>query len=261
MTGAAQVQAHALVDLLQAGEGVLGVGELGPLLHQLGAKVGAEHALGLHHIPEAPLGLAGTDGKELFQPLDLHGVDVGLEGQGGHVGTHIVVGHHVLVQGLHFGLAPVHLRHFFQEWQVPAGKPNQPGVVDIGHGVSSRIRDRVGLRHRIAALKDHLHIRSHALPAVQDVQAPEGAGKHHVQVQGLFQVLLPLNHQQASRPAVQTPPPEPSVHPVPDAGLSLQLVQRVLHLRGNVAFELVPFPQHVVHHQADHILHHPVVPI
>ena len=63
--------AHTVIDLLEAGEGVLGVADLVPLVHQLHPKVGAEHALGLHDVPEAPLHGSGGDGKEL--PAKEHG--------------------------------------------------------------------------------------------------------------------------------------------------------------------------------------------
>ena len=77
---AAQVQAHALVHFLQAGEGVLCIVDLVALFHQLYTKVGAQHTLGLHGVPEAPLHIRAGKGKQLFQTLDLHGVDVGLKG-------------------------------------------------------------------------------------------------------------------------------------------------------------------------------------
>ena len=94
---AGQVEAHGVVDLLEPGEGVLGILNLVAPVDQLHAEIGLHHALGLHHVPEPPLLLPGRNGKELVQVLHLHGVHVGPEGERGHVGGHVVMLNHIIV--------------------------------------------------------------------------------------------------------------------------------------------------------------------
>ena len=145
------------------------------------------------------------------------------------------MGHHVLVQGLHLGLAPVHLRHPLQKRQVPAGEPNYPRVMDIDHRVTPGVGDRVAFGDRVSPLKDQLHVGRDALPAVQDVQALEAARVNHIHVQGLGEVVLPIDHDETGSAAIQTPPAQALVDPFPQSCVPFHLAQGVQGLRSIAA--------------------------
>nr|DAV74400.1 MAG TPA: hypothetical protein [Caudoviricetes sp.] len=256
----AQVQAHALVHVRQASKGVLGVVDLISLLHQLHSEIGTQDFLGLHGVPETPLHIRAGHGEQLLQALYLHGVDVRLEGQSGHVGAYVVVCYHVIIERFHLGLAPVKLRLPFQIGELPAHEPHKAGVMDTGGSMPGGIVDAVVLRHKLPALKGQTCIRADSLPAVEDVQPPEAAGKNSFCIQRAGKVLLPVNEDKPGGTAIQAAPFQASAHAVPEPGGALHSLDRLSLLRCG-ALEVVPLSQHIVHEQAHNVLHHPVAAV
>ena len=171
-------------------------------VHQLGAEVGLQHALGLHGVPEPPLLLAGGDGKQLLQILHLHGVYVGPKRQRGHIGGGVVVLDHLPVQSFHLRRPPVLLCDPAEIGQLPPREADNAGVVDPLQHRPVLLYDGVELRYQLTPVQRQAVRRGDAAPAVIDGQALETAGVDGIQVQGPVQdALVAVNPDQARRPA------------------------------------------------------------
>ena len=88
-------------------------------------------------------------------------------------------------------------------------------------------------------------------------KALEAAGIDHIQVKGLRQVVLPLDEDKSCRAAVQAAPSQALIEAFTQPDAAFQLVQCRQSVR-RYAFDRVPLAQHIIDHQADHVLHHPI---
>ena len=124
-----------------------------------------------------------------------------------------------------------------------------------------RICDRIVFGHRLSGFHDKAVGGGDAHPPVKHIQPFERAREDKINIKGLFEVILTLDHNEPRRAAVQAAPAQSGVHSVSQAGFLFQLRKRALHFRRHIAFQRVPLPEHVVHHEADDVLDDPVVPV
>ena len=132
--------------------------------------------------------------------------------------------------------------------------------MDTGGSVPGGIVDAVILRDKLPALKGQACVRADSLPAVEDVQPPEAAGKNSLGIERAGKVLLPVNEDEPCGTAIQAAPFQASAHTVTEPGGTLHSLDCLSLLRCG-ALEVVPLSQHIVHEQAHNVLHHPVAAV
>ena len=114
------------------------------LVNHTGTKITLHDRLCSQNIPETPLHFRVCCPQKLIQPIRLHVINIGPEGQRCDIGSHIIPPDNLVINRLKLALSPVDLRHLLQPGELPANKPDDPAVMYSGHHVSGGIvPDRV----------------------------------------------------------------------------------------------------------------------
>ena len=136
---AGHIHHDPVIHIRQSGKRVLGVVDRIPLIDYAGAKIAFHNGLCGHDVPEPALHFRVCSAQQLIQPLRLHVVDVGPEGQRCDIGSHIVPADDLIINRFDFAFSPVDLRHLLHPGEFAPDESDDPAVVYSGHHVSGSI--------------------------------------------------------------------------------------------------------------------------